>query len=649
MNEVSSVSTRYPMYVLTGVLGLVTVAIVGYGFHKGNRIAASHAPLTHAAMEIKLEATTAHLWLEELLSGHGSGTIESVWESLDRAAWCARAMLEGAKDAEGTLVPLDDARLRREIREVEEKLASFREVTRERLQARALSHGGTDVVQRYHAMVEDLTFQADEVETELQKVMAQDLQRFRATQALLIVTTVLLSSVVIAAFRRFEHREARVFGEILRARQSLEDEIGERRRAEDIMRSQRKLGLALSSTTSLDEGLRLCMEAALRVSDLDCGGIYLFDETFTALDIKFQTGLPRRFIESASHYEADSVNARLVTAGQPIYTRHQEMGLLLNEAKLREGLRAIAIIPLRHEEKVIGCLNVASHRFDEVPGYCRVALEAIAAQIGNAIVHLKTEEALARNRDHLEELVRERTRELEVAHEELLRKERLATLGQLTATVSHELRNPLGTIRSSIFTIGELTRDRGLGIEHVLDRVERSIVRCDNMIEELLDYTRTRPLACARTSVDEWLGQVLSELEIPGGIALEPELSSGVEVAIDRERFRRCLVNVVDNACQAMLEAKRPAGHLTLRTEVLGDRLEVRIIDTGVGVAPEHLDRLFEPLFSTKGFGVGLGLPLARQIMEQQGGGIDIHSKPDEGTEVTLWLPILGNENGRCV
>ena len=257
------------------------------------------------------------------------------------------------------------------------------------------------------------------------------------------------------------------------------------------------------------------------------------------------------------------------------------------------------------------------------------------------------EEELVRYREHLEELVKERTAELEDAHKLLIQQERLATLGRLTATVSHELRNPLGTIRASFYSIADETSDKELGIEDVLDRAERNITRCDAIIEELLDYARTKKPELSPTRVDDWLAHVLDEQTIPAGIRLKRSLVSGMEVPIDGERLRRCVINLVTNACQAMQEGKQTGGCLRVETARKADRLEIRIIDSGPGIPPERMEKIFEPLYSTKGFGVGLGLPIVRQIAEMHGGDIEIESEPGEGTRATLWLPLKHVEGAR--
>ena len=193
----------------------------------------------------------------------------------------------------------------------------------------------------------------------------------------------------------------------------------ERKRTEDLVRTQRDLGMSLSSAFTLDEGLRLCLEAAIQVSGMDSGGVYIVDEATGALDLVFHSGLPGVFVESASHYDADSTNARLVAEGNPIYSHHREVRTARDEVRQSEGLQAIAILPISHEDRVIACLNIASHTMGEVPHFARTALETIATRIGSAIARLRAEEELEKHRYHLEELVEERTAEVREANERL--------------------------------------------------------------------------------------------------------------------------------------------------------------------------------------------------------------------------------------
>ena len=257
-----------------------------------------------------------------------------------------------------------------------------------------------------------------------------------------------------------------------------------------------------------------------------------------------------------------------------------------------------------------------------------------------------TEVELNEYRNRLEELVDERTQDLKNTQDELVRKERLATLGQLTATVSHELRNPLGSMRPSMYIIGKLSDKNDELIQKAIERVDRNIDRCDNIIDELLDFTRITELKLLPTKIDDWLESVIEEQVIPEGLKLDKDFSlNELELNIDTDRLRRAFINVFDNANHSMMDNNQQLihnkiAHLTIKTKKENERVEIMVSDTGCGMTKEVLEKIFEPLFSTKGFGVGLGMSTVKQIMEQHHGGIEIESKEDKGTTIILWLPL---------
>jgi len=258
------------------------------------------------------------------------------------------------------------------------------------------------------------------------------------------------------------------------------------------------------------------------------------------------------------------------------------------------------------------------------------------------------DQTLEQYRSNLEELVNERTRELEAAQKELVSKEKLAVMGTLSAMVSHEIRNPLGTIRNTIFNIKQLISKNNYELEPELDRMERNVVRCDHIIEELLDFTRLQERSFEPVKIDPWLNELIEEQSVPEEITVTLNLKAQVVVYIDYESFRRAVINVVQNGIQAMTKAKLDKKseqfkqrdmRLTVESRVHQDRVEVIITDNGEGIPQANLNKIYEPLYSTKSFGVGLGLPIVKGIMEQHLGGIDIDSQVGIGTKVTLWLP----------
>jgi len=176
--------------------------------------------------------------------------------------------------------------------------------------------------------------------------------------------------------------------------QELRDEIQNREQVEILLRAQNYLALSLSTISNVKKGLKVCLTTALQISGMDSGGIYLVDETSSTLDLAVHMGLSPAFVKSVSHYGSASPQTERVLTGKPIYSRYDELNMPKKNTNQSEGLRAFAVIPIRHENRIIGCLNLASHRRNSVPVFLRHALEAIAAQLGTSIARIWAEEAL---------------------------------------------------------------------------------------------------------------------------------------------------------------------------------------------------------------------------------------------------------------
>ena len=235
---------------------------------------------------------------------------------------------------------------------------------------------------------------------------------------------------------------------------------------------------------------------------------------------------------------------------------------------------------------------------------------------------------------------------IEKVQGDLLRSERLAALGTIVATVSHEIRNPLGTIRTAIYSVKKRLEGQNAGVQKTLDRAERSIDRCDNIFEELLDFTRDPKLEMKRAEIDQWIKKVLDDQTFDPLINLTVELNAGEAAQLDQVRFQGCLLNAVNNACQAMIESEseQPTYNLSIKSSCIADEIVIEIVDSGPGISPENFEKIFEPMFSTRAFGVGLGVPIIKKVIEQHHGRVEISSQLGEGTTVTLWLPIAKSE-----
>ena len=239
---------------------------------------------------------------------------------------------------------------------------------------------------------------------------------------------------------------------------------------------------------------------------------------------------------------------------------------------------------------------------------------------------------------------------LSEARHELLQSEQLATIGQLTATVSHELRNPLGTISSSASVLQDQLDPSDPEVGPVLDRMQRSIRRCARIIEDLLDFSRYREAVLAPVQIDRLIADLLAEQQFPDGVGLKSDLGSGATVLIDSERFRQALVNLLQNAQQSMTgddESAARGGAIELSTRLAGTRFEMSISDQGTGMPADVREKIFKPLYSTKAFGIGLGMPLVKRIVEQHSGGIEVESEWGRGTTAKIWLPLAPGQGGR--
>jgi signal transduction histidine kinase len=216
------------------------------------------------------------------------------------------------------------------------------------------------------------------------------------------------------------------------------------------------------------------------------------------------------------------------------------------------------------------------------------------------------------------------------------REERVATLGQLTGGVAHELRNPLAVIKNSIHSL------RMLGVEdervgRLLDVLDREVATMNRIVTDLLDFTRTKAPARVPTRLNEVLRGVLDRRPPPPEVTLDVGLDP-VEpiVEVDPVHLAQILDNLVSNAFQAM----PGGGTLSVRTGTGKTGGFVSVADTGMGIPPDHLEKIFQPFFTTKAKGIGLGLALARDLATANGARITVDSRSGAGSRFTVWLGL---------
>ncbi|QSQ20871.1 two-component sensor histidine kinase [Pyxidicoccus parkwayensis] len=236
-------------------------------------------------------------------------------------------------------------------------------------------------------------------------------------------------------------------------------------------------------------------------------------------------------------------------------------------------------------------------------------------------------------------------RELGGFQEHLIRVEKLAAVGQLAASVGHELRNPLAAVRNAhAYLSRKLTKDPAGAAEdprvtQFLGVMERELSACAKIISDLLDFARERPPALQPCPLRPLVDEALSVVPPRDGVRIVNGVPESLPVPnLDKEQFRQVLVNLVQNAVEAM-----PPGR-TGEVSVLAEGGEagpwsVRVVDDGSGIPPDVLPKIFEPLFTTKTRGTGLGLAIVANMVQRHGGTISVRSEAGRGSEFTIQLP----------
>ena len=266
----------------------------------------------------------------------------------------------------------------------------------------------------------------------------------------------------------------------------------------------------------------------------------------------------------------------------------------------------------------------------------------------------RIERELAQYRQHLEDMVQARTQALEAAQNELVKREKLAVLGQLTATVSHELRNPLGVIRSSNFFLQRKVSHQDEKVDKHFRRIEEQVARCDAIVADLLEFTRGRTVSMVKEDLTPWLIQVIEQLQESQGIPITQELARRLPVAPhDPDKMRRVVINVLDNAIQAVkakmsVEGMAPGyrAQVSVKSYMADNKVMIEIADNGIGMEPDTRQRAFEPLFTTRARGTGIGLAIVKKVVNEHGGDVSLESTLGEGSRVTIGLPCTIKSQG---
>jgi two-component system sensor histidine kinase HydH len=399
----------------------------------------------------------------------------------------------------------------------------------------------------------------------------------------------------------------------------------------------------LMETLDIDEILRLVLEGVTKNIGFDRARLYLVNEKRNVLECKMAVGANEEKIKGIALpvNPEGSIVARSIAERRPFVIPDASQDPRVNPV-LREklNLHSLLVIPILAREKALGA--IAADHVEPGKNITTEALESVltfAQQAGLAIQNAFMYQELRTFSQQMEEKIQKTTADLRRAEAQLVRSEKLAALGQLAAGLAHEIRNPLTSINILIHSLRENVSSDNIHGED-LRVIEEEIDRINEIVDQFLRFAKPAAPLLEKTEVLPIFEETLQLLkpQIKGRkISVQKKFQPLPLITMDREQMKQVVLNLLLNAIQAMPEG----GRLGLAARVPEDHQWIRlsIQDSGIGIHREDMSKLFDPFFSTKEGGIGLGLSIAHRIVDQHQGKIEVESVPGEGTCFTIWLP----------
>ena len=428
------------------------------------------------------------------------------------------------------------------------------------------------------------------------------------------------------------------------------DEIGElassfnnmvsalKKKDNEIMQHVKELSalntVASSVNQSLDlkETLNDTLKEILKLTNMEAGWIFLLSEDGSALKVSAHAGVEDSFIQKIDFLKPGEGLAGKVALSEEAIIEEDicDDPRISRDVVFEEGFKAFASIPLRSKTRILGAINITSrmaHPFttDEVELFY-----SIGNQMGTAVEN-----------SQLYGQLKKQLEEIERTQDQLIRSARLASLGELSTNVAHEINNPLTAILSYTAMMLENAPDTDPNREK-LKIIYDETMRIRYIVRNLLDFARQteprRDNCCAADVTKDTLNLIRHLAKVANVEIVEEYAPHMPMVSIDINQIKQALLNIFNNALYAMPNG----GILKAAVEEGNGWIKIHIHDTGAGIPKDIIHKIFDPLFTTKHEtnGAGLGLSVSHGIIERHGGEIEVKSEHGKGSIFTIKLPI---------
>ena len=410
--------------------------------------------------------------------------------------------------------------------------------------------------------------------------------------------------------------------------------LGDERRRE--LETILRFTALLNSSLRIEDVLNYAMEWAEEFIDAEASTVYELDEEKSELFIRIARGEKKEPVERIKFELGQGISGHVVQSGQPMViqdVRKEKRFSPKFDRITGFRTRSMICVPLILRGKTIGALQVLNKKSGDL--FTQIDVELLTSMSQQIAVAMENAKLYRR----LEKKFELNARELKTAQDKLIRSERLVAMSHLVQGVAHEIRNPVTTIGGFARRIKKILK-RDPEVDKYLNGILEESERLESLVRQVHEYTSVLAATLAMDDIRATLHDVVNKFEPIAqqqGVTLVTKIDESLPLTrMASSQIMTALSNIMENA----LESMPNGGELVLEAKQTNSQLFIKILDTGYGIRQEYLNSVYDPFFSSKTHGAGLGLAVVYQIVNNHDGEITIQSKEGKGTSVTIQLPV---------